>query len=182
MASGSIARRYARALMGIGVDNKNFETLGRQVSALAEAMKISPELSQTLSNPAFPRSDRKKVLEAILSRLGAAPAVRNFTLLLLDRERLAALPDIARELKAMIDEHVGRVNAVVTSAKPLSDAQMSQLKASLEKLSGKQVQIEHREDPEILGGVVAKVGDIVYDGSLRTQLSQMRERLARQSG
>ena len=75
MSSGSIARRYARALMGIGVDNNNYDAIGTQVAALAQAMKVSAELSQTLSNPAFPRSDRKKVLTAILDRLGALPVV-----------------------------------------------------------------------------------------------------------
>lgn len=178
MASGSIARRYARALMGIGVDNRNQETIGRQVSALAQAMKISAELSQTLSNPAFPRSDRKKVLEAIMTRLGALPVVKNFTLLLLERERLSVLPDIARELQAMIDEHAGRINAVVTSATSLTQIQLTQIKTALEQLSGKTVHVEHKEDPELLGGVVAQVGDIVYDGSLRTQLTQMRNLLA----
>lgn len=177
MSSGSIARRYARALMGIGVDNGNYETIGEQVGALARAMKISSELAQTLSNPAFPRSDRKKVLGALLDRLGALPMVKNFTLLLLDRDRLSALPGIARELQVMIDEQAGRVNAVVTSARPLTDNQLEQIKSQLEKLSGKTVQIEHKEDPGILGGVIAKVGDLVYDGSLRTQLSQMRDRL-----
>lgn len=177
MAAGSIARRYARALMGIGVDSGQYAAIGTQISALASAMKVSDELSQTLSNPAFPRSDRKKVLEAILARLGANPVVKNFTLLLLDRERLGALPDIARELTAMIDEQEGRINATVTSAEPLDQDQLNQIKKTLEQLSGKTVQIEHKKDPEILGGVIAKVGDIVYDGSLRTQLSHMRNRL-----
>ncbi|MEM9490730.1 MAG: ATP synthase F1 subunit delta [Myxococcota bacterium] len=178
MSSGSLARRYARAMMAIGVDSKNFEAMGDQIATLSQAMKISPELGETLSNPAFPRADRRKILAAILDRLSADKAVRNFTMLLLDRERIAALPDISRELSAMIDQHIGRVSARVTSATPLSADQLTHIKTMLEKLSGKQVQLESAEDPELLGGIVAKVGDIVYDGSLRTQLAQMRHSLA----
>lgn len=177
MSSGSIARRYARALMALGVDNNDYEALGQQVGALARAMKSSSELAETLSNPAFPRSDRKKVITALLARLNASKTVESFVLLLLERERLAALPDIARELDAMIDERKGRIAAEVVSARPLSDQQLAQLERALEALSGKKVDIAKREDPELLGGIVAKLGDTVYDGSLRTQLAQLRQRL-----
>lgn len=177
MSSGSIARRYARALMAIGVDTNEYEALGRQIGDLAGTMKTSAELAQTLSNPVFPRSDRQKVLTALLARLKASKTVQSFVMLLLERERLAALPDISRELDAMIDERAGRVAAEVISARPLTDDQLAQLKGVLEKLSGKKVEIQKREDPELLGGVVAKVGDVVYDGSLRTQLAQMRHGL-----
>lgn len=178
MPTGSIARRYARALMGIGVEDGTYEAMGRQLGVLARAMKSSQELSETLSNPVFPRADRRKVLKAILERIQATKTVESFTMLLLDRERLAVLPDISRELDRMIDERAGRIAAEVVSAQPLTEGQVSQLKAALEKLSGKQVELARREDPELLGGVVAKVGDIVYDGSLRTQLAQMRTSLA----
>lgn len=177
MSSGSIARRYARALMALGVDNNDYEALGQQVGALARAMKSSAELAETLSNPVFPRSDRKKVITALLARLNASKTVESFVLLLLERERLAALPDIARELDAMIDERKGRIAAEVVSARPLSDQQLAQLERALEALSGKKVDIAKREDPELLGGIVAKLGDTVYDGSLRTQLAQLRQRL-----
>jgi F-type H+-transporting ATPase subunit delta len=86
------------------------------------------------------------------------------------------LPAIARELRAMVDERAGRVRGVVTSARRLSDENVANIQAALEKISGKKVQLERREDPELLGGVVAKIGDVVYDGSVRTQLEIMRER------
>lgn len=178
MSKGSLARRYARALMAIGIDNGNYGAIGRQAGTLAQAMKTSEELTTVLTNPAFPRADREKILLAVLDKTNPSAVVKNFTRLLLDRERIGALPDISRELNAMIDDHDGRVKAVVSSAKALSQAQLTQLKSMLEKLSGKQVQIESNEDPELLGGVVAKVGDIIYDGSLRTQLAQMRHNLA----
>ncbi len=177
MVTGSLARRYARALMSIGVDNNNYEQLGRELGSLAAAMRSSEELSNVLTSSSFTRDERRNLLEAILARLGASTVTRNFCLLLLDGERIGAVPDISRELDAMIDERVGRTTAEVVSASPMSPAQVEQLQAVLERLSGKKVQLERREDPELLGGVVAKVGDLVYDGSLRTQLELMREGL-----
>ncbi len=91
-------------------------------------------------------------------------------MLLLDKGRIASLPDIARAHRTLVDEQAGRVRATVTSARPLDPLLETRLKTALEKLSGKKVIFEKREDPALLGGVVAQVGDIVYDGSVRTQL------------
>lgn len=178
MIAGSIARRYARALLEIGVADGNFERLGREVRALARALKSSQELVVALTNPAFPKSDREKILRAILQRLGASQMVVNFTRLLLDRERMAVLADISRELDAMIDARAGRVAAEVRSAVPLDAGQRERLTQALEQLSGKKVEMKIDHDPALLGGVVAKVGDTVYDGSLRTQLERMKQALA----
>jgi F-type H+-transporting ATPase subunit delta len=177
MITGSVARRYAKALLHIGIDEGNLERIGREVRALASAMKRSAELSQTLGSPVFPRADREKVLRALLERIGATAAVVNTTRLLLDRERLAILPDIARSLDSMIDERAGRVAARVVSATPLDDKQQKRLIETLESLSGKKVDMAVEHDPALLGGVVAKVGDVVYDGSLRTQLEKIRQDL-----
>ncbi len=177
MSSGTLGRRYARALLDIGLADKTLETIGKEVGQLASAIASSSELELTLSNPAFPKSEREKVLIAILTKLGASKTTVNFTRLLLERERMGALPDINRALSQMIDEHAQRVRAVVTSASPLSSAQLSRLVKVLEKKSGKKILVETREDSELLGGVVAQVGDEVYDGSLRTQLRQMSKQL-----
>ena len=179
MSHGSVARRYARAMMRIGEETHTYEKLGRELRSLAGAMNLSQELTQTLANPAIPRSDRRKVLEAVAVRVGGSKLTVHLAFLLLDRERVAALPDVARELDAMIDDKVGRVRAEVVSAEPLSPAQEGQLKKVLEQASGRSVQMEKRQDPELLGGVVAKVGDVLYDGSLRSQLERMRQTLAK---
>ena len=178
MISGSIARRYAKALIEIGVEDGNYERIGREVRALARALKTSQELALALSNPAFPRSDREKILRAVLQRIGASQIVVNFTRLLLDRERVVVTPDISRELDAMIDERAGRAQAQVRSATALDAGQRERLTRALESLSGKKVELAIDTDPGLLGGIVAKVGDTVYDGSLRTQLEKMKQTLA----
>jgi F-type H+-transporting ATPase subunit delta len=178
MSAGSLARRYAKALMAIGTDDGTYERIGKDVAALASAMKASEELKDVLSNPAFPRDDREKIVRGILQRIGASQTVVNFVRLLLDRERMGALVDISRELNSMINEKSGQLTAEVTSASALSPDQQSKLVASLEKLSGKKIKLETKEDPELLGGVVAKVGDLVYDGSLKSQLKALQRSLA----
>src|SRR5688572_22891042 len=176
MIAGSLARRYARAILDIGVAKGVYEQLGKDIDDLAAIYTGSRDLSEALTNPVFPMSRRRSVLEALLERLRVSPITRNFVLLLLDRERIPYLPAIARELRAMVDERAGRVRAVVTSARPLSADQLGGIQAALEKASGKKVILEKREDPELLGGIIAKVGDVAYDGSIRTQLEMMRER------
>ncbi|HEY3804222.1 MAG TPA: ATP synthase F1 subunit delta [Kofleriaceae bacterium] len=179
MITGSLARRYAKALFEIGSANRNLDKIGADVKSIAEAMKVSKELTSVLSSPAIRRSERRKVIDTLIQWIGVQPMTKNFVDLLLDHERFAALPQIARELHAMIEAKAGRVQAEVTSAKPLDPGQLTQITAALEKISGKKVTIVGREDPALLGGVVAKVGDVVYDYSLRNQLAALRDQLSK---
>jgi len=179
MQSGSLARRYARAVTELGTVHRNLDKIGADLRALAQAMTESPELISALTNPAIRTSERKKVIDALLARIGSQPHTKNLVYLLLDGERLAQLPGISREVDAMIEAQAGRVTAKVTSAKPLDAQDVSKIQGALEKLSGKRVAIEQKLDPDLLGGTVAKVGDIVYDGSLRNALRQLREELSK---
>ena len=177
MSSGSLARRYAKALMEIGTEDGSYKRIGQDVASMASAIKVSSELAEILTNPVFPRSEREKIVMGILQRVGASKTVINFSKLLLDRERISIIPDVSRALSAMIDERSGQVTAEVVSAAPLSAIQQNELKGALESISGKKIQIVVKQDASLLGGVVAKVGDLVYDGSLRTQLRELRRGL-----
>ncbi|MBV8756572.1 MAG: ATP synthase F1 subunit delta [Deltaproteobacteria bacterium] len=179
MVSGSLARRYAKAVFELGNKQGNLDKIGGDLRSLAKAMRESKELETTLASPAIRRTDRKKILDAVMQRVGATPTTTNLMYILLEGERMASVVAISRELDAMIEAKAGRIAAEVVSAKPLDHSQLSQITASLEKLSGKKVSVSHREDPDLLGGVVAKLGDTVYDGSLRTQLRNMRDELSK---
>ncbi|HMG22243.1 MAG TPA: ATP synthase F1 subunit delta [Kofleriaceae bacterium] len=179
MVTGSLARRYARAIVSIGTANGNLDKLGADLRSLAKAMHDSAELVTALTNPAIRRADRRRVIDGLLKRVGTEPYTRNLVYLLLDGERMASLAAISREVDAMIEAKAGRMLAEVTSARPLDAAQLTQITAALEKLSGKQVAVTKREDASLLGGVVAKLGDTVYDGSLRTQLRTLRDELTK---
>ncbi len=178
MVTGSLARRYAKAILEIGQEHKNTDKLAGDLRSLAKAMHDSAELVASLTNPAIRRADRRKVIDELLNRIGAHQLTKNTVYLLLDGERLASLPNISRALDQMIEAGSGRVSAEIVSARPLDVTQLAQITTALEKLSGKKVTVQKREDPELLGGVVAKMGDVVYDGSLRTQLKNLRDQLA----
>ncbi len=174
---GSVSRRYAKALLDIGIANRTYEGLGREVDRLARAFAGSPDLREALSNPIFPQSQRRKLLEELCRRLAVSRTTQNFTLLLLDRNRIASLPDINRQMRTLVDAQAGRVRAKITSARPLDMAAEGRIKSALERATGKTVTLEKSEDPALLGGIITQLGDTVYDGSLATQLDNMRQRL-----
>jgi F-type H+-transporting ATPase subunit delta len=175
--AGSLARRYAKALLEIGVQQQTYDALGKELDRAADTLRSSPELRVALENPVFSLEKRKLIMDELSRRLALSKTVRNFIMLLLDKGRIAALPDIARVHRTLIDEHAGRMRATVTSARPLDPLLESRLKTALEKSSGKVVLFDKREDPAILGGLITQLGDTVYDGSVRTQLQQLREEL-----
>jgi F-type H+-transporting ATPase subunit delta len=177
MVTGSLARRYAKALLDIGIRQQTYDALGKELERTADLFDKSPDLRATLENPVFPLEKRRLVLEEIARRLGLSKVVRNFIMLLLDKGRINALRDIARVHRSLIDEHAGRVRATVTTARPLDPALEARLKTALERQSGKVVILEKHEDATIMGGLVTQLGDVVYDGSVRSQLEKLREEL-----
>lgn len=177
MVIGSLSRRYAKALLEIGIQQQTYDALGKELDRMADTFARSPELKTVLENPVFPLEKRRLVLDELARRLALSKVVRNFVMLLLDKGRIGSLPDIARAHRALVDEHANRARATVTSARPLDPALEQRLKSALEKQSGKTIILEKKEDPSLLGGVVTQLGDLVFDGSVRTQLADMREQL-----
>jgi len=176
LITGSIARRYAKALLAIGIDTKNHERFGQELGQFAALMEHK-DLRDTLQNPSQPLSKRKAILEELITRMKPSKTVWSFMLLLADRNRVEHIQGIHREYQRMLDLHVGRVRASVTSASRLDSAEVTRLKKALEEKTSKQVILEQREDPELIAGMVTQIGSIVYDGSIRTRLQQMRHTL-----
>lgn len=172
--SSPLARRYARALFMLGEEQGNVALFSRELDHVAEAVRGSAELLRLLADPVVSPVDRKSVMTEVLSRLGVSPTVRNAVLLLTDRRKGAHLPEVAEALRALGDEKAGKVQAVVTSAVPLGEGQYQRLATVLEKLTGKKVTLERKLDPALIGGVVTRIGDKVYDGSVRTRLEELR--------
>ena len=175
--AGSVARRYAKALFGIGVSQGSFEALGQELEALATVYSESRELRQTLENPVFALSQKRAIIKSVLPRVAQSPVLHNFVLLLVDRGRIGALPMIARAFQELTDAQLGRVRAVVTSAKPLDMLTEGEIQRALERRTGKKVLMKSEVDPTLIGGVVARVGDLVLDGSLRTRLASVGNRI-----
>ena len=178
MTSGAVSRRYARALLSIGRDSGKDDLLATELERLAHAFEKSAELRQVLSNPVFTPAQRLAVLNDLLKRLMLSPTMTHFAQLLLSRGRMDALPAIARTMRAMADEHAGRVRAKVTSARPLDPIQEGRIRQALSAATGKAVVLDKREDPSLLAGIVTQVGDVVYDGSLAAKLADLKQRFA----
>jgi F-type H+-transporting ATPase subunit delta len=174
---GSIARRYARALFGIGVDKGIFEALGQELDTLAAVYAQSAELRQTLESPLFPVAQKRSILDKVIQRVAQSAVMRNFAVLLLERGRISILPLIARSYQELTDQQLGRVRAVVSSARPLDVVTEAEIQRALERRTGKKVLMKTEVDPALIGGVVARVGGLVLDGSLRTRLDQLGSRL-----
>ncbi len=173
MKSGSLARRYAKALIAIGIDDKSYEQLGRELDTFAKLLESHRGLATTLTNPSYPLDKRRGVLDGVLKKLSPSKTVHNFLQLALDRDRIAYVPDIAREYEAMADEHAGRVRAEVVAAKQGDLLQLEQLKKALETRTGKQVVLTTRVDSTLIAGKVTRIGSIIFDGSIRTRLDQL---------
>lgn len=175
MKNVSVARRYAKAL--IEVAGAHSDQVLEQLTSLVELFDQSPELNDLATNPAYTRSQRSEVMEALITQGKLDGAVANLLRLLVDRNRLATLPDIARLYREQADQKAGRVRGKVTSAVPLQPDALQRLQSSLERLVERNVVLESKVDPRLLGGVAAQVGSVVYDGTLRTQLDELRRSL-----
>jgi F-type H+-transporting ATPase subunit delta len=179
MARAAAARRYAKALFALARETQRVTEMRAEVARLGAVLAESEELRAVLLQPLHPAPQRRAVLAAVAARLEASPLLRNFLSFLVDQRRLVDWAEIEAEYGRLADAAAGLTHARVTSAAPLSDAQRERLQRVLEQRSGGRVELEVAVDPALVGGVVAQVGDLVYDGSLRTQLRQLRASLAR---
>ena len=176
MIDASVARRYARALIAAAAQEDHHEKVGDELEAIAAALG-TPEAHDVLVNPAFNDEQRRALVMALAKRLRLHALTRDFLSLLVDRQRIAQIGLIARQYRDLLDDKIGRVRAVVTSALPLSHADEKRVRDALHAATRREVQLESKTDPEIIGGLVTQVGGVVWDGSLRTQLERLRDEL-----
>ena len=177
MSTGALPKRYARAILELAVEANQVEQVGSELRELASTWDQSDDLRGLFTNPEFSHAVRKSVLQELLQRSGVSQLTRNSVLYLTDRNRVIALPAIARAYTALAEKRAGTVRAEVTSAAPLSDTYYAQLQRALEQVTGQKVSIERKTDPSLIAGVVTRVGDRVLDGSIRARLSDLRESL-----
>jgi len=165
LSANAIARRYAKALVQLAAEEGAVESFHGELARVEELFAANPELGAILSNPAHGIEAK---LEITLSG-----TIRNFLLLLQERNRMVCLPAISSCYSILADELSGVVRPVITSALPLGDAQIAEIKAALEKSTGKKVNMTVEIDPTLIGGVITKIGDKVLDGSVKTQLTRI---------
>jgi F-type H+-transporting ATPase subunit delta len=176
----ALASRYAEALAdavlapGSPVDARQTAAELRSIEKLIQG---SPELRNVLLSPAVPTARKRAVIARVTEAGGSSRMVRNFLYVLIDRRRTDLLAEAIEAFEAAIDERLGLVHARVTSAAPLTELQRADLQQALSQVAGKQVRCDFAVDPNLIGGVVARIGSTVYDGSVRTQLDSLGQLL-----
>jgi len=176
-ASSKIARRYAKALVGLCDKDKSHEQTLRDLEKVLAGLDNAADVEAALGNPAISSGVKKQVVQSIAKSLMLRPLTTNFLCYLADKQRADQIRGITANFSERLDELAGRARASVVAAKPLTTLEKQRIKAALEKATGKTVMLEASVDAEIIGGVVARVGNIVLDGSVRTALNKMKVQL-----
>lgn len=177
MSVSAIARRYAKALVQLGAEEGAVERFHAELTSVESLFAANPALGALFANPAYGIEAKREILKDVNARLAASTTIGNFLLLLLERGRLAALPQIVASFSSLADDLSGVVRPAVTTAQPLDDAQVADIKAALEKNTGKKVALTVNVDPALIGGIVTKIGNTVFDGSVKTQLTRIEDTL-----
>ena len=170
-----LARRYAKALFTVGKEQDTYEGYNDALQALAGLFEQTPEVADALTNPLYPMDVRDKVMAGIIESMKVDKVMANFLNLVVEKKRAEILPEIAEAYKAMVDDEKNISHGSVISAVELSDELQAKVQETLEKLTGKKVELSTSVDPSLIGGIVAKVGDLVLDGSIKTQLAGLKD-------
>jgi F-type H+-transporting ATPase subunit delta len=176
-----VARRYAQALLELGIESATLDRQVEEVSSLAAAWDESQELRNVIENPLVSHEAKKAVMNELCDQVGASTTTKHAVAMLVDRRRAKILPYVAQYLRELADARKGILRAEVTTAVPLSDAYYVRLQAQLEKMTGRKVAVDKKTDPTLVAGVVTRIGDRILDGSLRTRLESLRDALLPQA-
>ena len=176
MTSRAAAARYARALFDVALAEGDPRAIGRDVAAFAQLVATNEPLARVLSNPAIPVQKKRAVVSELTARAGTlSPVVAKLLALLADRDRLVLLPDLVWAYEQRLMDHEQIVRAEVTTAVTVPSDRLQALQQGLATAVGRQVQLESRVDPALIGGAVARVGSTVFDGSVATQLERLKQ-------
>jgi F-type H+-transporting ATPase subunit delta len=175
LSANAIARRYAKALVQLAAEEGAVDKFNSELAKVEALFAGQAELGALLSNPAYGIEAKLETLKEVAEKLGLSGTIRNFLLLIQERNRISCLPAIAAWYSTLADELSGVVRPVVTSALPLEDGRIAEIRSALEKSTGKKVVLQVEVDPLLIGGIVTKIGDKVLDGSVKTQLTRIED-------
>lgn len=175
----AITSRYARAFVDVVFSSKlEAAKAGEDLRSVLAVVNESVELQIVWANPSIPPEQKRGLLDAIAARLGLQRQVRNFIAVLIDHHRISQLGEIARQFEHEMNERMGLAEAEVTSARQLSEGERRDMEAQIGALTGKRVLAKYSTDTHLLGGAVVRIGDTIYDGSVRGGLARIREELS----
>jgi F-type H+-transporting ATPase subunit delta len=170
-----VSKRYAKALFSLGQEDGNFEQYGQELSEFETFYRDNEDFRQVVVNPVFALEDRRKVLQVVLDKSDFSGVVKNFLNLLLDKNRIGAMEAIKAYYARLTDEVSGIARAEIITARPLKEEALGKIERSLEGLTSKKIKPEVREDRDLIGGIVVKIGDLVLDGSVKAQIEGLKE-------
>jgi F-type H+-transporting ATPase subunit delta len=175
----AIARRYAKALLLISKEDGQTENYRKELDGVVTLLARDKALAETISNPLYNAGQRRKVLENVVEKLGLSKVMTSFLLLLFDKGRIGFIANINDFFQQLADELKGVARASLVSATKLSKEAVEKIRTALSKRTGKEIVLEVEQDPSLIGGIVTRIGDLILDGSIKTQLLNMRESLKR---
>jgi F-type H+-transporting ATPase subunit delta len=174
-----IAKRYSRALFNLADEANAIEQYGTALDDFVIVLNEIPDLGNALRNPLYPETVKKTLFQKVAGQLQLSPVVNSFLRLLVEKGRIQYLPEIAAYYHRLIDDHSNIARAKVKAAFRLGGPEIKEIAEALEKKIGKKIVVEFEEDPSLLGGVFAQIGDFVLDGSVKRQLLNFKESLKR---
>ena len=177
MSLETVSRRYATALADVVLNSGETETVKDELKSWENLITSNVDLRTAFGNPSIAHAKKEGVLEGLLERAKPTRTTANFLRVLLQNSRLVDLTEINERFDSVLEERSGTVHCIVASAHELSVEERDELRANLEKVTAKKVRLDFTIDPDLIGGVVARIGSTVYDGSVRTQLEHLREEL-----
>ena len=177
MSVETVARRYAAALADVVTKTNETENVKTELKTWESLITENANLNEVFGNPAIPQTQKENVLESLIEKAKPAKATANFLRILLRNGRLTELKHINDKFESVLQERSGIVSAKIASARPLGDDEKRELQSNLEKMTGKRVDLNFDINQEIIGGVITTIGSTVYDGSVKTQLENLKKGL-----
>lgn len=172
-----IARRYATALADVAGKKGDAVQVRKEIEGWATMMKDNAGLKEVFGNPTVPAEQKRNLLSALLERTKVGNTTANFLQILLTNGRLTEISEISEKFTQVLEERAGVVKAQVTTARPVAPETQEALRARLAGMTGNQVRLQFANDEDLIGGLVTRIGSTIYDGSVRSQLQQVKERM-----
>lgn len=171
--AAGVAERYAAALFDLAEEDKALDRVAGELTTLGGMIEASDDLRRLIRSPVISRADQGRAVNALLEKAAIGAPVNRFVGVVVAKRRLFALPDMIRAFSALVAKRRGETTAEVISAKPLTKTQLGSLAGALKQVIGMDVAVQPRVDPDILGGLIVKVGSRMVDSSLQTKLNRL---------
>jgi F-type H+-transporting ATPase subunit delta len=179
LRGSKVSKRYAKALLSLGREDGNYEAYGENLQEFSSFCELNGEFADVITNQVFSIEDRREILKAVLEKSAFSVMMRNFLYLLLDKNRIGAIQEIAEHYERLTDDISNIARAEIVTTRPLKTEEQNRLEKVLGDLTSKNVRVEVKEDKGLIGGIIVKIGDLVLDGSIRAQLEGLKESLKR---